>query len=104
MNDMLRTILEADKAAQERVREVEKYRRDSIAGLESQKEKIKDQELKKAKDSAVRRSERLSSRGEKYLTGVQEKNREAIDRMNSLYDTDFEKWVGDIVEKVTAVD
>lgn len=101
---MLRTILDADKAAQERVREIEKYRRDSIAGLEAQKESLKDQELKKAKDSAVRRSERLRSRGEKYLTEIQDKNREAIDRMNSLYETDFDKWVGDIVEKVTAVD
>lgn len=104
MNDMLRTILEADKAAQERVREVEKYRRDAIAGLEAQKVKIKDQELQKARDSAVRHSERLRSRGEEYLAEIQEKNREAIDKMNSLYDTDFDKWVGDIVERVTAVD
>lgn len=98
---MLKTILDMDKKAQLKVEEAEEYRRETIAGLGARKTAIIEDETRKAKESAVRRSDRRKAEGEKLVSDIKERNRKVLDRMNALYEKNADKWVDNIVSAAT---
>ena len=101
MNEMLRTILDMDKAAQLKVEEAEEYRRKAIADIGAKKAAIVEDETKKAKESAAKRSEKRKTEGKALLTEIQNNNEKILNKMNSLYEKNADKWVNDIVRSVT---
>ena len=101
MNEMLRTILDMDKAAQQKVEEAEEYRRSAVAGLGAKKNAIVEDETKKARESAVKRSEQRKSEGKNHLTDIGQKNEKILKKMNTLYEKNSDRWVNEIVESVT---
>ena len=100
MNEMLRTILDMDKTAQNMVEEAEEYRRNAVAELGARKTAIVEDETKRAKESAAKRSEKRKSEGNARLSKIQDKNKEILSRMNKLYEKNSDQWVDDIVKSV----
>lgn len=100
MNEMLRTILDMDKTAQNMVEEAEEYRRNAVAQLGARKTAIVEDETKRAKESAAKRSEKRKSEGKARLSDIQKKNKVILDKMNKLYEKNADKWVDDIVNGV----
>lgn len=101
MNEMLKTILDMDKQAQQKVAEAEEYRNSVISGLSSKKNAVMEDETRKAKESALRRSERRKTQSEKYLSDIKERNGKVLEKMEKLYSENAEKWVSEIVENIT---
>ena len=101
MNEMLKTILDMDKAAQKKVEEAEEYRRNAISNLSARKTAIVEDETNKAKESAVRRSDRRKAEGENYLKSVRAHNAEVLRNIERLYEKNADKWVDEIVANVT---
>lgn len=97
MNEMLKTILEMDKNAQNRVKEAEEYRRSTIASLSERKASIIEDETKKAIEAAARQVTRRKNEGEKNLTVIKEQNAKILTNMNRLYEKNADSWVDLIV-------
>lgn len=100
MNEMLRTILDMDKNAQAKVEEAESYRRDAVAGLSSRKTAIVEDETKKVRESALKRSAQRKTEGKNRLSAIQQKNEKILKNMNSLYEKNADKWADEIVDNV----
>lgn len=103
MNEMLRTILDMDKEARKKLEEAENYRREAVAGLSAKKAAVVEDETRKAKESAQRRSATRKSEGEKNLAEIKERNRKITDNLNSLYEKNADRWVEEIVNNVTKI-
>lgn len=101
MNDMLKDILEMDKKAREQTEELEEYRRKAIADLSEKKAKIIEEETAKALESAIRHSNKRKIAGDKDLEAVKERDGKILDKMNTLYALNSDKWVDEIVKNVT---
>ena len=101
MNEMLKTILDMDKQAQKKLEEAEAYRRDTIAGLGARKAAIVEDETRRARESAARRSDKRKAQGQKNLDEIKERNRKVLDNMEKLYEKNADAWVESIVANVT---
>lgn len=101
MNETLKTILDMDKKAQLKVEEAEAYRREAVAGLSTRKSAITEDETRKAKESAVRRSDRRKAESDKMLSEIKVKNEKLLKEMNALYQKNADKWIDDIVSNAT---
>ena len=101
MNETLKTILDMDKKAQQKVAEAEEYRKDAVASLSAKKDAVIEDETQKARESAVRRSERLRAQGGKNLSAVKEKNEKILEKLEKLYAENADSWVDEIVANVT---
>lgn len=101
MNSMLKTILDIDRQAQQKVAEAEEYRNNAIAELNNKKNGIIEKEMKKAKDSAQRRSQRMKAGNEKNLSEIREHNAAVLENLEALYSQNADKWVDEIVLNVT---
>lgn len=101
MKEMLRAILEMDKQACERVKEAEAYRDREIAELSEKKDRITEEENRKALDFAQKKSRKQRTEGDAYLLKVNERNQQLLDGMEKLYSENADKWVKEIVKNVT---
>lgn len=101
MNETLKTILDMDKKAQQKVAEAEEYRKNAVAGLSAKKASVIEDETRKARESAVRRSERRKAQSQKNLTEIKQRNEKILENMEKLYSENAEKWVSEIVSRVT---
>lgn len=100
MENMLKEILNMDKQAREKVKELEQYRLDAITSLNDKKEKIVEEENQKALNYAKNQSDKSKKTGEKYLAQVRERNKKLIHSMNELYNNNSDKWAEDIFNEV----
>lgn len=103
MKEMLRVILDMDKQACERVKQAEAYRDKEIAELGEKKNRITEEENKKALDFALKKSQKQRTEGDTYLEKVNERNRKILDGMELKYKENADKWVNEIVENVTKI-
>lgn len=103
MKEMLRVILDMDKQACERVKQAEAYRDKEIAELGEKKNRITEEENKKALDFALKKSQKQRTEGDAYLEKVNERNRKILDGMELKYKKNADKWVNEIVENVTKI-
>lgn len=101
MKEMLRVILEMDKQACERVKEAEAYRDREIAELSEKKDRIIEEENRKARDFALKKSQKQRTEGDAYLVKVNERNEQLLDGMEKLFNENADKWVEKIVKNVT---
>lgn len=101
MNDMLKDILEMDKKAQAQTAELEEYRRNAIAGLAAKKAAIIEEETAKARESALRHSNKRKAEGEKELEHLKAHDVRVLEKMNTLYAANKDKWINEIVANVT---
>lgn len=100
---MLKDILDMDKKAREQIQEIEEYRRSAIAGLSAKKEAINKEETEKARESAIRHSNKRKAMGEDNLAKVRESDKKVLDNMNSLRVSEMDKWVDSIVSEALKV-
>lgn len=103
MKEMLRVILDMDKQACERVKQAEAYRDKEIAELGEKKNRITEEENKKALDFALKKSQKQRTEGDAYLEKVNEQNRKILEGMELKYKENADKWVNEIVENVTKI-
>lgn len=103
MKEILRVILDMDKQACERVKQAEAYRDKEIAELGEKKNRITEEENKKALDFALKKSQKQRTEGDAYLEKVNEQNRKILDGMELKYKENADKWVNEIVENVTKI-
>ncbi len=103
MKEMLRVILDMDKQACKRVKQAEAYRDKEIAELGEKKNRITEEENKKALDFALKKSQKQRTEGDAYLEKVNERNRKILDGMELKYKENADKWVNEIVENVTKI-
>ncbi|HAX83045.1 MAG TPA: hypothetical protein DCY15_00640 [Ruminococcaceae bacterium] len=103
MKEMLRVILDMDKQACKRVKQAEAYRGKEIAELGEKKNRITEEENKKALDFALKKSQKQRTEGDAYLEKVNERNRKILDGMELKYKENADKWVNEIVENVTKI-
>ncbi len=100
MEEVLNIILKSDEAAKQKVAKAEEYRREQLASLQSRKEEITKNEIKKAVDDAVRSRERRKSAGDRQLDEMKKLHNTAQKKMEDLYKMNEEKWVDQIVRNV----
>ena len=101
MNETLKTILDMDKKAQQKVAEAEEYRKNAVASLSAKKNAVIEDETRMAKESALRRSERRRAVEGKNLSAVKEKNVKILEKLEKLYTENADSWVDEIVANVT---
>lgn len=100
MDNLLNEIIKGDEAAQERLLQAEEYRRAQLADLQNKKEQIEKEEIQKAIDEAVKRSEKNKSAGDKKLGELRQSQKNAEEKMDALYTRNSSKWVKEIVDGV----
>lgn len=92
MDDMLKEILEMDKKAQEKVKEAEQYRLDTISSLNEKKKQIIKEENERALESARSNSEKDKNLNEDYLKQIKIKNEKIIKNMDELFEENKTAW------------
>lgn len=100
MENLLNEILKSDKEAKQRLTQAEDYRRERLVALQSEKEEIEKEEIKKAVDALLKKDEKRKSAGEKQIAELKRNHKEAEEKMNELYKQNGSKWVKKIVDGV----
>ncbi len=100
MTDLLKEIIDVDKAARERVAAAQKERSEAYVAVSSQREALIAEEKQKALAQAeeISRENRAAARA--ALETVREKNKAILDKMNRQYAENKERWVAGIVDGV----
>ena len=98
--NVLNIILKSDEAAKQKVASAEEYRREQLASLQSRKEEIKKNEIKRAVDEAVRNSERRKMASTSQLDEMKKTHQAAQEKMEELYKNNEKEWVETIVKNV----
>ena len=93
MDGMLKSIIEMDKQAQEKLKNAEKYRLDAISSLNEKKEAIIREENARAIESAQSKSKINSAHNEKVLADIKKRNEVIVKNMDELFEKNFENWV-----------
>ncbi len=101
MENVLNIILKSDEAAKQKVASAEDYRREQLASLQSRKEEIEKNEIKRAVDDAVRTSERSKKAKTNQLDEMKKMHSTAQAKMEDLYREKEKEWVERIVRNVT---
>lgn len=100
MENLLNEIIKSDREAKQKLYEAEEYRRSQLVNLQSEKDKIEKEEIKKAVDDLLRKGEKRKSAGDKQLSSLKQSHKAAENKMNELYNEKGSEWVRKIVDGV----
>ncbi len=100
MENLLNEIIRSDNDAKQRLTQAEDYRREKIVALQSQKEEIEKEELRRAVEDLLKKDEKRKSAGDKQISQLKKSHKAAEDKMNELYKNNSSKWVKRIVDGV----
>ncbi len=100
MENLLNEIIKSDKLAGEKLSQAESYRREQLLLLQSKKNEIEKEEIKKAVDDMLSHNEKMKSTGDKQLSDLKKSNGKAEEKMNELYSKNGSEWVRRIVDGV----
>lgn len=100
MENLLNEIIRSDKEAKKRLTQAEDYRREQLISLQSKKEEIEKEEIKKAVDDLLKKGQKRKSAGDKQISALKQSHKAAEDKMNELYKANGSKWVEKIVDGV----
>ena len=100
MENLLNEIIRSDKEAKQRLVEAEEYRREQLMALQSKKDEIEKEEIKKAVDDLLKKGQKRKSAGDKQISALKQSHKDAEERMNELYKKNSAKWVDRIVDGV----
>ncbi len=101
MTDLLKEIIEVDKAARARLDAAKEEKAGVYASIASEKDNLIREEKQKARKKAERISEQGRADSEKSLERLREKNKLILGKMEDRYLQNKEKWVDGIVGRVT---
>ncbi|MBR1811320.1 MAG: hypothetical protein IJ766_06715 [Clostridia bacterium] len=100
MTDLLKEIIDVDKAARERLAAAQAEKNEAYASIASRKEALINEEKRKARKKAEEISQKNRAEGEEALRSVREKNSTIAEKMNALYAENKERWITEIVDGV----
>ena len=104
MQNMIKRIIEMDKQARELNDEAQSRRDGAAASVEEKKEEARRSYLNLAQRriDVIRQAEMEDAH--KRMHQISEQNRLAAERLQTLYDENCDKWVDEIVARVTKGD
>ncbi|MBQ6019227.1 MAG: hypothetical protein IJL26_03510 [Clostridia bacterium] len=97
MTDLLKEILDVDRAARERVATAQNERNEAYLSVSVQKETLIRDEKEKARRAAEEQSLENRKTAESALQALREKNGRIMRQMDALYGENRERWVADVV-------
>ena len=100
MENLLNEILKSDKEAKQRLTEAEEYRRSQLLSLQSKKDEIEKEEIRKAVDDLLKKGAKRKSAGEQQISALKQSHKKAADEMDALYKKNGAEWVRKIVDGV----
>lgn len=100
MENLLNEIIKSDKDAKQRLTQAEDYRREQLIALQTKKEEIEKEEIRKAVDDLLKKGEKRKSAGDKQIYALKQSHKKAEEEMNELYKKNGSKWVDRIVDGV----
>lgn len=100
MTDLLKEIIDVDKAARDRVAAAQNERNEALISASSQKEALIKKEKEKARAAAEELSRKDRAAAELTLQAVRERNGTILQKMDDLYAEKKEQWIEDVVRGV----
>ena len=101
MEDMISKIIDMDKKARDMTNAARQSKIDYEKEIIHTKEKIKNDYLERANERIRINTQAAQKKADEKLARIEEQNEEVIRKMNKTYDDYREKWVEDIVSRVT---
>ena len=100
MENLLNEIIKSDKAAEDKLRQAEEYRRSQYMLLQSKKDDIEKEEIKKAVDKILSDDKKAKSAGDQQLAALKSSIKKAEKNMDELYQKNKSQWVKKITDGV----
>ena len=97
MTDLLKEIIDVDRAARERVAAAQNERNEAYLSVSAQKEALIRDEKEKARMAAEEQSRENRKAAENALQTLREKNAALMEQMDALFAENRERWVADVV-------
>ncbi len=97
MTDLLKEIIDVDKAARERVAAAQNERNEAYLSVSVQKETLIRDEKEKARRAAEEQSRENRKTAESALQALRRKNETIAAQMDALYAENKERWIADVV-------
>ena len=101
MEDMIAKIVEMDKKARDMTEEAQKNKLDYENQVIAKRESIKNDFQKKKKKRISINQESAQKKADASLKLIEERDSAVISRLDSVYKENCDKWVDEIVSRVT---
>ncbi len=100
MEDMISKIIEMDKKARDLTDQAQKSKVDFEKNIIEKKEQIKNDYLNRAKERIEINKHTAQKQADEQLKKIEEKNSAVIQKLDSSYKENGNKWVDQIVARV----
>ncbi len=100
MENMISKIIEMDKKARDLTDEAQKSKIDFEKNILEKKEQIKNDYLNRAKERIEINKHTAQKKADEQLKAIEEKNSAVIQKLDSKYKENGDKWVDQIVARV----
>lgn len=100
MEDMIAKIVEMDKKARDMTAEAQRNKLDYENQVIAKRESIKNDFLERAKKRIAINQESAQKKADASLKLIEERDSAVIRRLDSVYETNCDKWVDEIVARV----
>ncbi|MBR5427884.1 MAG: hypothetical protein IK118_06005 [Clostridia bacterium] len=97
MTDLLKEIIDVDKAARERVAAAQNERNEAYLSVSEKKEALIRSEKEKSRKAAEEQSRENRKTAESALQALREKNSAITAQMDALLEENRERWISDVV-------
>ncbi len=101
MEDMISKILDMDKKARDLTDEAQRSKIDFEKDILQKKEQIKNDYLNRAKERIEINKATAQKKADEQLEVIEKRNSTVIRRLDSTYEENGDKWVNEIVARVT---
>ena len=101
MEDMISKIIDMDKKARDMTNAARQSKIDHEKEIIRTKEKIKNDYLERANERIKINTQSAQKKADDQLAVIEKKNEEIIGKMNEAYKNNKDKWVDEIVSRVT---
>ena len=98
---MISKIIDMDKQARDMTNAARQSKLDHEKEIIRTKEKIKNDYLERANERIRINTQALQKKADEKLAVIEKKNEEIIGKMNEAYKNNKDKWVDEIVSRVT---
>ena len=101
MEDMISKILDMDKKARDLTDEAQRSKIDFEKDILQKKEQIKNDYLNRAKERIEINKATAQKKADEQLEVIEKRNSTVILRLDTTYEENGDKWVNEIVARVT---
>lgn len=99
MNNMIKQILDADKAARMRVDAANKSKYDVQATIQNKKDQMKEMYESKAKADVLKKQEAIKLESDEEVKAIKDRFEASVKALEEMFQTRKEGWINDIVKR-----